>query len=369
MVNSKKLKELSLQEKTVVLQKYYQNKQLTIMGLNDSQGVNLTKTFYKKGIIHNVAYKIKKDATVLDLSSLTMNKTEHINYFLDGNISLEQVKLSQQYSAVEAAKKALRDFHLPSVFGNAANIYKINYHVEPGDDRIFVTNALANAKDSIVIYSSGVNNLMRSVGNNPFRIRYDYKTRSRRPNFDYTLKKTANSNVLNDVLSQVEDNLYKLKSINPNSIIMVLNAPCPTTFDSPALLPFKTLISNYNQGLKEIAEKLDLNIINIEDMSPKVFHFDQQGNNEVVNVIIETLYHELIHDQKEKNTEYLNKYKNIPNNIDTIIASLYDDYDKVIDQSKNLSGYDKKRELQIAKEHETEIKIMKKVKAKTKKHM
>lgn len=366
MVNQKKLKELSLQEKTLAIQKYYHDKQLTIMRLNDSQGVNLTRSFYKKGIIQNVAYKIKKDATVLDLSSLTMNKTEHINYFLDGNLSLEQVKLSQQYSAVEATKKVMRDFHLPSVLGNIANIYKINYQIESGDDRIFITSTLANSKESIIIYSSGVNNLMRSVGSNPFSIRYDYKTRSIRPNFHYALKKASNPDILNDVLLQIEYNLYKLKKINPNSIILVLNAPCPATFESPELLPFKKLISDYNKGLKKISEKLNVNIINIEEMSPKVFHFDQQGNNEVVNVIIETLYQKLIHNQKKEN---LKQQVDMPNNIDRIIKSLLADYYEVIYQARNLSGYDKKRVLQIAKEHETERKVMNKVKQKSKKHM
>lgn len=34
-----------------------------------------------------------------------MNKTEHIDYFLNSNLSLEEIKLSQVYSVISALEK------------------------------------------------------------------------------------------------------------------------------------------------------------------------------------------------------------------------------------------------------------------------
>ncbi len=42
---------------------------------------------------------------VINAFSLAMNKTEHVAYFLNNNLSLEEIKLSQVYRAISALEK------------------------------------------------------------------------------------------------------------------------------------------------------------------------------------------------------------------------------------------------------------------------
>lgn len=90
------------------------------MGLNDSQGVNTTSTFFKKGLLEYLAAALTSDELtpeVINAFSLTMNKTEHIDYFLKNNLSLEEIKLSQIYSVVSALEKVMSDIGLPKFLG------------------------------------------------------------------------------------------------------------------------------------------------------------------------------------------------------------------------------------------------------------
>ena len=54
-----------------------------------------------------------------------------------------------------------------------------------------------------MIYSSGVNDLMREVGANPFGIKGDYKARDIKPNYYYTLEKTSNPETLKKVMDSM----------------------------------------------------------------------------------------------------------------------------------------------------------------------
>ena len=84
-------------EKIEKLIQHYKDNGLLIVGLNDSQGVNTTSTFFKKGLLEYLAAALTSEELtpeVINAFSLTMNKTEHIDYFLKNNLSLEEIKLS-----------------------------------------------------------------------------------------------------------------------------------------------------------------------------------------------------------------------------------------------------------------------------------
>ena len=172
---------------------YYKEKELLIIGLNDSQGVNTTSTFFKKGLLEYLAASLttkELTPTVINAFSLTMNKTEHIDYFLQNNLSLEEIKLSQIYSVVSALEKVMADMKLPKFLGQVGNLYRLIYTSKEGDEQIKITSSLSKALEIVLIYSSGVNDLMREVGANPFSIKSIYKARDQKPNYYYTLEKT-----------------------------------------------------------------------------------------------------------------------------------------------------------------------------------
>ncbi len=97
---------MDLENKIEELKKYFQTHDLTIVGLNDSQGVNTT-TLFRKGILEYIADCLnsgKNDSTIINAFSLMFNKTEHIDYLLEGNLSLEEIK---NESTENSAKREL----------------------------------------------------------------------------------------------------------------------------------------------------------------------------------------------------------------------------------------------------------------------
>ena len=89
--------------------KDYYKEGLTIVGLNDSQGVNTTSTFFRKGLLEYLSSKlttVELEPLVINAFSPFMNKTEHIDYFLKANLSLEEIKLSRTYGVVAALEKS-----------------------------------------------------------------------------------------------------------------------------------------------------------------------------------------------------------------------------------------------------------------------
>ena len=117
-------------EKRKKLIDYYKDSGLLIVGLNDSQGVNTTSTFYKKGLLEYLAAALTSEELtpeVINAFSLTMNKTEHIDYFLKNNLSLEEIKLSQIYSVVSALEKVMTDIGLPKFLGKVGYASSLIY--------------------------------------------------------------------------------------------------------------------------------------------------------------------------------------------------------------------------------------------------
>ena len=126
------MENLTTNQKIEKLVNYYKNKGLLIVGLNDSQGVNTTSTIFKKGLLEYLASALTTNELtpeVINAFSLTMNKTEHIDYFLKNNLTKEEIKLMQVYSAVSAFEKVMIDMHLPKKLGKLGNIYKLAYRV------------------------------------------------------------------------------------------------------------------------------------------------------------------------------------------------------------------------------------------------
>lgn len=126
-------------EKIEKLVQYYKDKGLLIVGLNDSQGVNTTSTFFKKGLLEYLANALTNEELtpeVIDAFSLSMNKTEHLNYFLINNLSLEEIKLSQIYGVFSALEKIMTDIGLPKFLGKVGNAYRLIYTPKKGDEKI-----------------------------------------------------------------------------------------------------------------------------------------------------------------------------------------------------------------------------------------
>lgn len=363
-------KVITDKQKIKALVDYYKKDGLSIIGLNDSQGVNTTSTFFKKGLLEYLANALttkELSPTVINAFSLLMNKTEHIDYFLENNLSLEEIKLSQTYSAVAAMEKVMEDINLPHFLGKLGYIYKLVHMPKKNDKNIHISTVLKESKEPTVIYSSGVNNLMREVGNNPFAIKKDYIDRFERPNYDYTFERAKDHETLYKVTSGIERNFERILSINSNADIYALGAYVPKSLEKEDMNIFRELVLSYNGVLERLCRNYHVTYINTEAIGKSFnsgdvnFHISKEGHNKLANHILEYMYENKIVNPSSKDN-YSGRYYYVSNDGSKgVLESINYDYDKGLLESAYLMEYDRKRELEISKEHKREAKVFTKV--------
>ena len=353
---------------------YYKNNGLTIVGLNDSQGVNTTSTIFKKGLLEYLNNKLiggYLDSTVINAFSLLMNKTEHIDYFLKANLSLEEIKLSRVYGMVRALEKVMTDVHLPKSLSKVGYLYKLCAIPKNKDASTYLTSTLEDAKEPIIIYSSGINNLMCEVGNNPFAISKDYKDRDKRPNYNYTLDKVNNPNTLNKVMHGIDKNFYNLLSINESSDIYALGSYTPASLRDIDMKIFQNLILEYNERLTSLCNSYHITYINTEKIgnmynkSKVNFHINTKGVRVLAETILESIYDNKFNNSKEEIGFHTTFYSTDNGPYDVIDSLLMEKF-LLLDKNEQLIGYDKVRNEQKIDEIKSEIKVFKKVLQKTK---
>lgn len=164
------------------------------------------------------------------------------------------------------------------------------------DADIHLTTALKDSKEPIVIYSSGVNNLMCDVGNKPFSVSKDYKDRGKRYNYDYTLEKVNNPNTLNKVMDGIDKNFYNLLSINNRSDIFALGSYNTASLGSGDMKIFRDLILAYNESLTSLCNNYHITYINTNEIgnmynkSKANFHINTKGGIALAETILEVTY-------------------------------------------------------------------------------
>lgn len=362
------------EEKLKKLSEYYKNNGLLIVGLNDSQGVNTNSTFFRKGLLEYLAAALTTEEfkpQTINAFSLLMNKTEHIDYFLQGDLNLQEIKLSQIYSAVSAFEKIMSDLKLPKCLGQIGNLYRVAYPRKETDHRIFLTSSLKQAIEPTLIYSSGVNNLMREAGSNPFAIQKDYKMRHTKPNYDYVVAKVQDPQTLLHIMDGIKQNFETILSINGQTDIYVLGAYIPKSFHSEGMNLFCELTHQYNAQLQQLCEEYQSTFIDTDAIGNKYnqsqsnFHISNAGHNRLANFILGYMYHkkiETLHLKKEKKQGTVKIDGTGPS---YVYQKAMDDFEKSYNTAQKLQGYEAIRELAIAEEHLREAKVFKKVLEKT----
>ena len=354
--------------------KDYYKEGLTIVGLNDSQGVNTTSTFFRKGLLEYLSSKlttVELEPLVINAFSPFMNKTEHIDYFLKANLSLEEIKLSRTYGVVAALEKVMSNHHLPKVLSKAGYLYKVCAIPKKGDASIYLTSSLEEAKEPIVIYSSGVNNLMREVGSNPFAISKDYQDKDKRPNYNYAVEKVNDFSTLNKVIDGIDKNFYNLLSINDGSDIYALGSYTPLSLRSEEMKIFQDLILEYNERLSSLCKSYQITYINTQEIgymynkSKANFHINTKGQRALADAILEAIYDNKFSKDKKEFT-FCKKFETTDNGPLDVIDNLLIDKYNLCDKRMFLDGYEDLRNEEIIDEHTREIGVFRKVLRKTK---
>lgn len=348
---------------------YYQESGLLLVGLNDSQGVGRVSSLLKKELLE----LLKKELTsrnlkpeVIDAFSLLINKTEHIDYILKSNLNIQDIKLSQVYGTVASFEKRLEDLHLPKSLCALGYLYFLTNHPSKQDQNIYLTASLQEAIEPTVIYSSGVNNLMREIGSNPASIKHDFHRRHDKPNYGYTLVKTRDPHLLDGVMDGIQKNFENIYRVNPTADIYALGSYIPKSFQEQEFQLFKNLIIGYNERLKNLCEEYQVTFIDTINLGQKYilpqadFQLSKQGKQELLKLILDAMYQNKILNGK-KNHIVMEPSMELSNQgICGMYAHAVDDYEMALNRSKTLYGYAKKREEAIAQEHLREAKVFQK---------
>ena len=357
-------------EKIEKLIQHYKDNGLLIVGLNDSQGVNTTSTFFKKGLLEYLAAALTSEELtpeVINAFSLTMNKTEHIDYFLKNNLSLEEIKLSQIYSVVSALEKVMTDIGLPKFLGKVGNAYRLIYTPKKGDEKINISTSLKETQEPVMIYSSGVNDLMREVGANPFGIKRDYKARDKKPNYYYTLEKTSNPETLKKVMDAMKRNYDTILGINSKTDIYTLGAYIPKSLQSEEMNIFRDLVIAYNEELTNLCKQYGITFVDTEEVGKKYnnsesnFHISTAGHNALANYILGYIYHNKFEANNSTERKNISPIEITNKGAQGVIESTSYNYEQSCKIANELSGYASERELAIADEHRRETEIFQKV--------
>jgi hypothetical protein len=310
-------------EQAEYIREYYKDKDFVIVGLNDSQGVNTNLNIFGKGMFESIV-DVLKPKTFINAFSLRLNKTYHIDWFLKSDLSKEEIQLSKVYSFVEGIRQVAIDFNLPNISINVplltklfntgkkvinidvpkmvsklGLITKMIYKIEPNDKNIKISSSLKEASEPIVIYSSGVNDLMREVGSNPVSITKKYKERHENEAYFYSVRKAEDPRTLETALNNIRTNLDNLLAINPTTDIYLLGVYLPSSLKGEGMQVFRDLAEKYNNALKEIATDYDITFVNTELLEPTVgktnFHASVKGHVQLNERIID-----LIHKKKQQ---------------------------------------------------------------------
>lgn len=325
------LTELSRRKKQEKLIEYYENIGLQIIGLNDITGLNTTLS--KKGFLEHLAINLtsqKLTPETINAFSLIINKTEHIDYFLENNLSLEEIKLSQIYSTIEYLNKIAKDNGIPKLLESLINIQIPPNSIKKDDNQKFLTTTIKRSKEPTIIYSSGIPNFIKEINSNPFSISY-------------------NDN-LQKIIDGVKRNFENILSLNRQADIYALGK---YTKRKESIF-LKEIEKNYNEKLKELCKTYNLTYIDINKLN-------KLNALELVNLLIDHMYEtKIITQRKQRN--HINSNLFITNEgPEGIIEAINYDYNHQLSTPNNLSEFEKALKLKELEEYKIEEKVLKKV--------
>lgn len=326
--------------KLAELRNYYKD-ELTIIGFNDLEVVSNASSFFKKSLLDNLADILrseKLEPTIIDCFSSLMNKTEHINYYLKSNLSIEEIKLSNIYSTVLSLEKFMVKRHLPKTLRKIGYLSTFRNSINKDDDTTYITSVLEEASSPIIIYSSGYSNLKREIGFDGVNTPKDY---------DYTLSKIKSKKTLSNVIGGIERNFYNILSINDKSDIYVLSAPVPNSLEE-----IKNLVISFNDSLYNLCNQYNLNYIdrNVTDNTSKSLSEE----------ILAALYTNKFVTNKQQTREY-SDYSYISKGALGVMDKAQSDWREIQKLALEKEGYEREYLLDIARSHKDEYDVFDKV--------
>lgn len=346
------------------LSKYYKDKGLTIIGLNDTSGVKINSRKKLLEYLGNCLADETISPVIINVFSQMFNKAEYINYLLESNLSLEDIKDLQINGMIYSLEKVMEYFHLPKFLGKVGYINKLLYRSQKGDNGIYLTDALQDAKEPIVIYSCGANDLSREVGNKSFDIRRDYKNRDKNMNYEYTLYKLQDPKTVKTVINKVEGNINNILTLNSNSDICVLGLFIPLSIKKKSMNIFKYAIEKYNEDLMELCIKYKLLYVDTKkqgEFHNKSKYISGADYKDLSHQIIDELYKKKIWDNDNSSVNVNGNFKIQNHKLWDLLINLNHDIKRTEEESIGSFGRQKEVYELMIKEVERQKEVIEKV--------
>ena len=241
------------------LKKYYSDKGVSIIGLNDFDEED---SLFHKGLIKSLATELSEDdsnVVAIDAFSTALNSTDDINYLLASNPSVADLKELKMYSKIMKLEDQMKQKKLPKFLGKFGYISQALNPINKKDKTAKLTTTLKESTEPIVIYASGLEDLMSDLNSDPFKFHDDYI--SNLCEYKYTLDKIKSHGSIKKVIGKVENNFKNLLSYNNNISLFAIGAYTHIICYTDAVKLFREVLKEYNYELELLCDKYDFDYI------------------------------------------------------------------------------------------------------------
>lgn len=352
------------------LKDYYKDKEnITIVGMNDDRGFNVHKNVLMnlKDLLASDNYNVE----LLDLCSLFFNKTRHIDYYLQHNLSMEEVRLMQEYGTTDELNHAV-GFNIPFMSGISKTFNKLMLTKTPisGERKdIRISDSIKEAELPLIVYASGLNDIMYELHIDPFNLKKSYMERSTNPKYDYACER-VNKETIGKVIEGHEKNFEKILGLNKDAEIYPLSAYFYTEMKEDYEQKFKEAILMYNEALEELCKKYGITYIDCRFLEKtKYYHlldnyFSKIPPRMIAFEIVKKMYENVVNKKKTERRE-MEKFFYDNKGASGVMEELQKDINRQKKISEEANEYEKDIALDKIFEHERELRVFEDVEKET----
>lgn len=341
------------------------NESLTIVGMNDDRGFNIHKNILMnlKDILESDKYNIE----LLDMCSMFFNKTRHIDYYLKHNLSLEEIRLMQEYGTTNELNHAA-GVNIPFMSGVSKLFNKLMLTKTPikGDPKaIRISDKVKEASTPLIMYASGLNDIMYELHIDPFNLKKSYMERSTNPKYDYACER-VNKETIDKIIEGHKKNFESLLGLNSDSDIYSLSAYFYSQMNEEYEKKFKEAILMYNENLEKLCSEYNITYIdcrfleNTKYNNPLANYLSKYPPQMIAYEIVKKMYENVVKN-KQNSVDVIKNFEYDDKGSTGVIEELKNDIDKQKDEYNKKSGYDKQVALEKIYEHNRELDVFEQV--------
>lgn len=252
-------------------------KNLVLVGAADSIGVPYTKDNKKHmGFFEMIEEYLSLNYNVIAINCFHMslyNDNKYIHSLISNDITLFDIKNSQNKMLKKCKYSGIYPYlELPRNFLN-------HYQITEDDKQIIVKNYIKN-NNTFFVYSAFVNDLLKSKNLSLFKLLMPGR-----------IKKELKEIDIENILTDLENNIVNLITINPKIKIYIIGLFIPTRIRY-IRNNLKDFIYRVNDCFEKIAQKytnvifINNNNLDLEDFNNIDFHPNKKGHEKIYHNFI-----------------------------------------------------------------------------------